>query len=314
VIQHFATTLQQGAITAYGGPGWIIENNHITHNAAAGVATGDNVKVVDNLIDWNTQEGFSAHGAGGLYQGNEIAYNNDNLTVDPTWEAGGGKCWATKHLTFESNNVHDNGGNGIWCDTNNIYTTYDHNTVDNNSGAGIYHEISYDATITNNDIENNGMPSSPGGGMKQGWLWNAGIQLRASGALTATTPLTISNNTVKNNYNSIALLQSPNNTYGAGACNPNVNEGAYGPCLVQNVLVQNNTITMTQGATGLVQDGYGDSIFTDNNHFNANTYTTTPTCCTSGYTYGWLAWMDNWPTWTTWQTTYHNDPTGTLNP
>ena len=62
-------------------------------NAAAGVATGDNVQVLGNLIDHNGQEGFSAHGNGGLYQDNEIAYNNYNLAVDAGWEAGGGKAW-----------------------------------------------------------------------------------------------------------------------------------------------------------------------------------------------------------------------------
>jgi parallel beta-helix repeat protein len=312
VIENYATPLQDGAITSFATTGWVIQNNHVTKNAATGVGTGDGVKVLDNLIDWNTQEGFSAHGSGGLYQGNEIAFNNYSLKVDPTWEAGGGKCWATQHLTFESNYVHDNGGNGLWCDTNNIYTTYDHNTVTNNSGAGIYHEISYDATITNNDIENNGMPSSPGGGMKQGWLWNAGIQLRGSGALTSASPLVISANLVKNNYNGIGLLQSPNNPYGKGACNPGVGEGAYGTCLVQNVFVQNNTIIESQGATGLVQDGYGNSIFSDNNHFTANHYTVGSTCCPGGYSYGWLAWNNTWPTWPAWQSN-GNDTAGSYS-
>ena len=82
VIQDFNTPLQRGAIEDFNGPGWIIQNNHITRNAAAGVATGDNVQVLDNLIDHNGQEGFSAHGDGGLYQGNEIAYNNYNLAIN----------------------------------------------------------------------------------------------------------------------------------------------------------------------------------------------------------------------------------------
>ena len=99
------------------------QDNHITSNAAAGVATGNNVQVLDNLIDHNGQEGFSAHGNGGLYQGNDIAYNNYNLAVDPGWEAGGGKAYATRNLTFRDNYVHDNGGPGLWADTNNIYTT-----------------------------------------------------------------------------------------------------------------------------------------------------------------------------------------------
>ena len=145
VVQNFHTPLQYGAIEDFNGPGWIIQDNHITKNAAAGVATGDDVRVLDNLIDHNGQEGFSAHGDGGLYQGNEIAYNNYNLAINGDWEAGGGKAWATTDLTFKSNYVHDNGGPGLWADTNNINTTFDGNTISNNWGPGIYDEISYNA-------------------------------------------------------------------------------------------------------------------------------------------------------------------------
>src|SRR2546423_1578360 len=57
VIRNYHSRLQQGAIEDSNGPGWIIQDNHITHNAAVGVETGDKVKVLDNLIDWNGQEG-----------------------------------------------------------------------------------------------------------------------------------------------------------------------------------------------------------------------------------------------------------------
>jgi parallel beta-helix repeat protein len=299
VIQNFKTPLQQGAIQDFNGPDWIIRNNHITHNAAAGVATGDNVRVLNNLIDHNGQEGFAAHGDGGLYQGNEIAYNNFNLTVDPTWEAGGGKAWETDHLTFRNNNVHDNGGPGLWADTNNINTTFDGNTVSNNWGPGIYEEISYNATIINNTVTGNGMPSSPGGGQRLGWGWDAGIQLRGSGGLSSSSPLVIANNTVTDNYNGITLLQSPQ----PNACpNTGNDEGTHGPCLVRNVIVEDNGITMTQGWTGGAQDGTSDFVFTSgNNRWLQNSYcVASATHPDDGYAYDWLAW-DNWRSWYDWQ-------------
>ena len=169
VIQHFKTPLQSGAIQDFNGPGWIIENNHIIANAAAGVATGDHVRVLDNLIDHNGQEGFAAHGDGGLYQGNRIGYNNYNLKVDAAWEAGGGKAYGTRNLTFESNDVYDNGGPGLWADTDNINTIFEGNTVSNNWGPGIYEEMSFNATIINNTVTDNGMPSAPGKGQREGW-------------------------------------------------------------------------------------------------------------------------------------------------
>jgi parallel beta-helix repeat protein len=297
VIQNFHTPLQAGAIQDYNGPGWTVQNNHITKNAAAGVATGNNVRVLGNLIDHNGQEGFSAHGDGGLYQDNDIAYNNYNLAVDAGWEAGGGKAFDTRDLTFLSNYVHDNGGNGLWADINNINTTFDGNTVSNNWGAGIYEEISFNATIINNTVTKNGMPSSPHGGNRQGWAWDAGIQLRRSGALSASAPVIISGNRVANNYNAISLIESPR----SGCTNRTISW--YGICKVQNVLVENNWITMSQGATGAYQDGDGNDIFTDqNNVFRDNHY-----CVASanhpndGYTYGWFGWMNGWLDFSIWQ-------------
>ncbi len=301
VIQDFKTPLQRGAIQDYNGPGWIIQNNHITNNAAAGVGTGDDVRVLGNLIDHNDQEGFSAHGNGGLYQGNEIAYNNYNLTISAGWEAGGGKAHDTRHLTFKSNNVHDNGGAGLWADTDNIYTTFDGNTVNNNWGAGIYEEASFNATIINNTITNNGMPSSPGGGNRQGWAWDAGIQLRRSGGLSASAPLIISGNVVRNNYNGISLIESPR-----AGCTPLPGLPWYGPCNVQNVLVENNRITMTQGATGAWQDGAGNGIFTNQNNVFRDNYYCVPSAIPplDRYTFGWFGWMNGWLDFSTWQITW----------
>ena len=82
-IQNYATPLQRGVIQDYNGPNWVIQGNDIEHNAAAAVATGDDVQVLNNKLDNNAQEGFSAHGTGGLYQGNDISDNNDELGSDP---------------------------------------------------------------------------------------------------------------------------------------------------------------------------------------------------------------------------------------
>ncbi len=301
VIQNFDTPLQRGAIQDYNGPGWIIQNNHITKNAAAGVATGNDVRVLGNLIDHNGQEGFSAHGNGALYENNVIAYNNYNLRVSPGWEAGGGKAFDTRSLTFKSNYVHDNGGAGLWADTDNIYTRYEDNTISNNSGPGIYEEISYDAIIINNTITGNGGPSSPGGGSRPGWAWNAGIQLRRSGAQSASAPMIISGNIVANNYNSISLVESPRS-----GCTRVQSLPWYGPCNVQNVLVENNWITMAQGATGAYQDGAGNGIFTSqNNVFRDNHYcVATAIHPNDGYTFDWFGWMDGWLDFSTWQITW----------
>jgi parallel beta-helix repeat protein len=304
VIQDFDTPLQAGAIQDYNGPGWIIEDNHITANAAAGVATGNDVRVLDNLIDHNGQEGFTAHGDGGLYEGNKIAYNNYNLKVDAAWEAGGGKAYDTRNLTFKSNDVYDNGGPGLWADTNNINTIFEDNTVSNNWGPGIYDEISFNATIINNIVTRNGMPSAPGKGAQAGWAWDAGIELRRSGGLSAEAPVIISGNTVADNYNAITLIESPvSGCKEAGDAADAFIHNWYGPCNVKNVLVENNWITLTQGAMGAYQDGQGNDIFTKwNNVFRNNHY-----CVSSAdhpndrYANNWFAWLNDWLDFSAWQ-------------
>ena len=328
VIQNYNSPLQNGAIESFGTSGWTIQSNHITHNASAGITTSSGVKVLNNLLDWNGQEGYAADGSNILYNGNEIAHNNPNLAVDPGWEAGGGKAWQTTNATFSYNNVHDNGGNGLWSDGGNIYTLYDHNTVTDNYAAGIYHEISYDAVITNNTISGNGMPQSPNGGEKMGWLMDAGIQLRRSGAVNPPSmlppagwpgsgKLLIANNIVTNNYNGITFLEFPPN---GGQDNPVLPDGAPTLNLSQNILVENNSITMSQGSTGGVVDGSGaggsegnDAVFQNlNNHFVNNTYhVSSISHPNDGYSHGWFAWMDGYPNWSQWQG-YGNDTSGSF--
>ena len=299
-IQHFATPLQEGAVDGFSTTNWVIDNNHITQNAASGIATETGVKVTDNLIDHNKQEGYAAHGHDILYQNNEIAYNNEDLSVDATWEAGGGKTWDTQHATFRNNRVHHNGGNGMWDDTNNIYITYAHNDVHDNWGAGLYHAIAYDASITGNKVSNNGTATSQGGGQKLGWMWDAGILLRSSQGLSSSAPIVIADNTVSNNYNGITLLESP----ASGCTNSGLNEGRYGACKIANVSVRDNTVSMSQGASGGAQDGSGTAMFTSRNvAWTGNDYHVTNVSSKpdDGYTYGWLSWNDSWPAFASWQ-------------
>src|SRR5438132_6489789 len=243
VIKNYNNPSQSGAIQSFGTSGWVISNNDINHNHAAGVAVDGGAQVLNNHLSYNHQEGYACHGNHDLFTGNEIDHNNWLMEYSPGWEAGGGKCWATQYLTFRSNNSHDNGGPGLWTDTDNVYTTYDSNTVTNNWGAGIFHEISYSATISNNTVTGNGF------GESGGWLWDAGIQISSSGGQSAATPIAIYGNTLTNNYDGIGLLQQ------------NRGSGALGPYLVQNVDVHDNNVTMSRGATGVVEDDGDNGIW-----------------------------------------------------
>ena len=316
-IQHFNTPLQDGAIQARFSANWIIQDNDIENNAAAGIATGTGVKVLDNKLDNNQEEGFAAQGSNILYQDNDISDNDSGINsggpcgcVWGTWEAGGGKAWETTNLTFKNNTVNNNGGPGLWADTNNLNTTFEGNTVDNNWGAGILEEISYDFKIINNDVENNGTSSSQGGGQGKtiGWAEDAGIAVRESqGGINGYGQSMITGNTVYDNFNGISLIDSP-----ASGCTSQ-GEGKYGHCKIADVTVQNNGVSMATGATGAYQDGSGDATFTSlNNTFHGNVYcvvSSSHPSDASGFG-NWLQWMNTGQTWSSWQG-YNLDTTGT---
>ena len=275
-IQNYNNPAQSGAIQSLGTSGWVISNNDIDRNHGAGVAVDGGAQVLNNHIWYNHQEGYACHGNHDLFQGNEIDHNNWLMEFSPGWEAGGGKCWATQYLTFRDNYSHDNGGPGLWTDTDNVYTTYDSNTVTKNWGAGIFHEISYSATISNNIVNGNGV------GESNGWLWDAGIQISSSGGQSAATPIAIYGNTLTNNYDGIGLLQQ------------NRGSGALGPYLVQNVDVHDNNVTMSRGATGVVEDDGDNGIWTRNNTFSHDTYQVTSP---SGSWFSWGGLRVGWSAW-----------------
>jgi parallel beta-helix repeat protein len=297
VIQNFATPLQDGAIQAFDNTHWTVDNNWITLNAASAIAGDTGFQVINNLMDHNGQQGYAQHGQDWLYQNNEIAYNNENLVTDATWEAGGGKAYGTLHGRFLSNHVHHNGGHGIWTDTNNRFITYDGNNCHHNWGAGIYHEISYEATIINNTIANNGTSVSQGGGQDLGWMFDAGIQLRSSQSMDASNPILIEGNTVTDNYNGIGLIDSPPTT-----TNPVEGQYSGGTNRLGNITVRNNTITQHEGMSGVVQDGIGSSVFTSAGIvWTGNDWLSPSAHPADGHADNWWAFSDGARSFTSWQ-------------
>jgi hypothetical protein len=130
------------------------------------------------------------------------------------------------------------------CEYNNTPAGY------SSSSAGIFIEISFGGTIRNNTCQHNGYAFN-------GYLWNAGILIAASGG----TGIEIYGNTILDNEHGIALIQQDRSGDGANL-------------FVKNVNVHNNTIWMDRGMTGAAQDSGTNDIFAadQNNHFDFNTY------------------------------------------
>ena len=261
VLEQAANEAQTGAVESRqdrpdrAGSGWRILHNEVRLNHGVGVGFASAATVAGNFIHHQGQLGFGAWGAGSVVSDNEISFNGA-AGYSLEWEAGGSKSWETDHQTLSHNYVHDNWGPGLWADGGNMDTSYEFNKIVDNWGAGIKHEISYDATIRNNEVSGNGR-------RQKGWAWDAGIQIQSSGG---TRLIEIAYNVVTSNANGITLIDSGNRAVEQPA--------PHGRHVVQNVWVHNNTITMSAGqTTGAVKDTGDPGIFTRNhNRFEGNTY------------------------------------------
>ena len=118
--------------------------------------------------------------------------------------------------------------------------------VYNNAGAGIYHEISHSALIRANTVVGNGRADNP-------WLWGAGILVAASDGVEVT------GNVVRANGNGIAGIQQ------------NRGSGLYGPHLLSNLWVHDNTVDAS-GGSGVVQDSGDGAAWARNNRFERNAF------------------------------------------
>jgi hypothetical protein len=284
VIEQAANDAQVGAVESRqvtphrAGSGWRILHNEVRLNHGAGLGFADAATVTANFIHHQGQLGFGAWGAGSVISNNEISFNGA-AGYSSEWEAGGSKTWLTDHYTLTHNYVHDNLGPGLWADGGTMDTYYEYNRIADNWGAGIQHELSYDATIRHNEISGNGRSH-------KGWAWEAGIQIQSSGG---TRLIEIAHNVVEGNANGITLIDSGNR---AGE-----RPAPYGPHVVQNVWVHDNTITMSAGqTTGAVQDTGDPGIFTNNNNrFEANTY------YLPSLTEPYFSWANTDLTWSQWR-------------
>lgn len=254
VVEKFATPSQESAIRG-GGGSWVVEDCEVRWNHFTGLRSHSDSVARRNHVHHNGAFGLNGSGRNILVEDNEIAYNNI-AGYDPYWGAGGTKWVYTDGLTVRRNFSHHNAGPGLWTDINNIRTVYEENRVEDNDLSGIFHEISYAAIIRNNTASRNGRVRP-----YPFWVDGAGI------LVVGSPDVEIYGNTLVDNYQGIAALDDRRGS------------GPYGPWLLRNLWVHDNTITSrTQGPegsgrTGLIQPQNDPAAFTSqNNRFDRNTY------------------------------------------
>lgn len=275
IVQNYDTPVGSGAaiyegnLSYHGGPAtnWVVKNNEVRNNGAAGIGSGGGDQITANYIHNNGQEGYKAFGVGATWTDNEIAYNNPLGLADPGVEAGGGKGWQTTNLTMAYNSIHDNYGQGISNDTDNVGTVIEYNDVERNAQSGISHEVSWNAVIDDNYLAYNGSSAR----CYAGSPWCADILIPNSGGVNGNTVDISGNVIVAGPYEGAILLQNYNR--GTSTMYP-----SNGPWLCQNVKVHNNFVNLTSvGSSGngaIDADGSDANMFTSQgNSFDYDSYT-----------------------------------------
>jgi hypothetical protein len=253
-IEQYACVAQSGAINgAVGSLWWTIQGNEIRYNHGRGITSGNGMFISNNRVHHNGQLGMGGGGTNFTVQNNEISYNNYS-GYSYYWEAGGLKFAGAHDVMIQYNYSHNNVGPGFWNDIASHFITYNANQASANVVAGIMTEISYNITISNNYIWNDGY--NPDG---SGIWWGAGILVSNS------SNVSIYSNVVSNCMD------------GIGGILANRGNGPDGqPYLLQNMTVTSNTVTQGAGkAAGIVLEGTGldNSVYTSsNNTFQNNTY------------------------------------------
>ncbi len=256
IIQRYGNPGGTGAIHGLAegdGPSqkWVVERNEIRFNHGAGIRIGQGMHVLRNYVHHNGQMGVEGGGDDILVEGNEIAYNNQ-AGYTWAWEAGGSKFAHTHGLVVRANYAHHNVGAGFHADGENYNVIYEANRTTANKIAGILHEMSFDAVIRYNTIENDG------------FNWYGTSLWYGSGIIiTASSNVEVYGNTVTNCMNGITANQARRVR----------SDGTL--YLVKNFSVHDNVITQTAGiAAGIRKTGdFDDSIFTSwNNRYKNNNY------------------------------------------
>jgi len=254
-IQNYVSSATTGAILGYKAEGWQILNCEICNNASAGisVSTGS-VLIARNHVHHNGRVGITGSlGVGGIIEDNYIHDNNPDEKFPlegATAASGGAKFTLNENLTIRYNRSENNHGVGLWTDIDCIGTLYERNHCIDNAMEGIFHEISYEATIRENLLENNGH--------SHGWFYGGGITIGHS------RDVEVYNNVLRGNRCGIT---------GTDQCR---GSGAYGEYRLQNVYIHGNTIEMLHGKPGTWAAGFattcGRPVYSSANQYEGNHY------------------------------------------
>jgi hypothetical protein len=141
-----------------------VEYNCVTQDSQGGVNIGGNYPAQNGpsgasgaCMNGNATGPGCWLNQGTVVSYNEFSYNGLGDYPDPCGcVANAGKFFYTLNLQVTHNYIHNGYGTGIWGDTNNAGANVSDNYISNNWGGGVDYESSYNASIANNVILDNG--------------------------------------------------------------------------------------------------------------------------------------------------------------
>lgn len=263
---------------------WKIEYDTVetsTQGAGVGVGTGDVIE--HDCLTRNAEYGFSSFSGATAYtlSHDEISYNDGTGRGRGMYDqggstiacgcSGGGKLWESSDGSVTTDWVHDNGGVGIWADTDNRGLLVAGNDIDRNYAEGIVYELSYNAIISGNTLVDNAW----GKGSRLDGFPTGAIYISESGGDPRVRSdyrgvLRVTRNVLRTNWGGVVLWESSNRycgdgsdpactlvtpaTYTTGTCRarlagsrPNQMPDYYDNCRwkTRTVLVAHNTFSFT---------------------------------------------------------------------
>ena len=183
-IQNYTSSSGNSVLGAgYLASGWTYEHDTVGpnnwHSGSAGqganggyaIDGASNTTISYDCITQNQEGAFNIYGhpdailTGDVVAHNEISYNGLGTYPDAGSNpnscgcSGGGKAFWTLNMTVTNNYVHDNYNNGVWLDSGNAGANISDNYISSNWGFGIDYEASYNANISDNNLQSNGWAS-----------------------------------------------------------------------------------------------------------------------------------------------------------
>ena len=181
-VKNYAPPTQIAVIDGDGANGMRMIRLDVHNCTGVGLGVGNLGLISYCKIHDGGHLGLKATGGNNRIEYSKVYGINLNEAVDPGFEAGGSKFWATDGLQVVGNEIYNCRGPGIWFDTQNKNYLIDGNSVHEcdwhktaNSSAGIFLEVSHGGIVRNNTVTKCGTEWHP-------WVWNAGIQIAAGEA------------------------------------------------------------------------------------------------------------------------------------